>query len=380
MDNHKQPTSTPHVSASQHKLQQLRSLAVWSWIGKLKGSDNSIVGTLVLFLVIGLGLLLVGAIVPAGKGNGWVPIVGGTLFGASLAALFSFSSARYSVLEGYRKEANLRRKDELYGPLYTELRSLREYLEDAQNGNNPFPQWIDIEGEQYPNRYALHGFTMPHLHLWPQFRSDYRIDNFSPASRQLLDETLKSATAYNRAVYAVRPIVKAALKQEIHAAVSKIESKTEYKHWHRQYQEHIEQHVPFADMLNADDTQAIYAAVAFGTSYGTAVDEAWSNGWLEALPTQQPETLGWLLAAQPERAASCVYDALKRTATPAVAPIAWYTEIFTQVCKHIADKDEAMDVYHSASSLLEQLAKAEQRITEALQYIRERYEGGEPPL
>lgn len=332
-------------------------------------------------LAFGIVLLPIGELAPSWS---WVSVPGATLFGAGIATLLSFAAAQYSTLEGYRKEANLTRKETLYGPLYIELKQLRERVEDAQNKNASFPQRIDIQGEPISQPIMLSGASTPTLNLWPQFRSDYRIDSFSPEARRFLNEVLQSASTYNSAIQAIRPVVTSLLKDQIREVVSQVTSNPEYIQWRSDHQEQILQHVPFRDLLDLDDTHKIYAAVAYGTSYpDTPVEDNWSHVWLENLGgylgNAQPETLGWLLANRPDCAASVVYDVLIRSGThPAVAPLSWYTEIFTQVCNSLAAEAGAMTVYTVAEGLLRHVEKAEQKLADGLDTIRERYEGGAP--
>jgi hypothetical protein len=218
---------------------------------------------------------------------------------------------------------------------------------------------------------------VPTLRCWPEFRSDYRIDNFTPGAVKLFDDILRSAAAYNAAVYDVRPIARAMLKDEIHAAVSKIESNPEYQQWKGEHNEQIAQHIPVAEMLDTD-IHRTYGFVALGSSYSTPMDEAWSHGWLEVLPIHQPATLGWLLAKEPGEAAQCVHDGLQGSLV--VAPVTWFAEIFKPVCERLIDEAGIQEVYRTAKGLHQDLLNGEQSVAQALQYIRDRYEGGEPPL
>src|SRR2546430_210643 len=88
---------------------------------------------LVLF-VLGLILLLI----PIGALQG----IGGIVFGTGLTVLISIWSTRQQLA----KDANLRRKTEVYGPLHAELQILRERLEETQTGSKPSLLWIDVQG------------------------------------------------------------------------------------------------------------------------------------------------------------------------------------------------------------------------------------------
>ena len=79
--------------------------------------------------------------------------------GASLAAFFTYLTSRYSVLAGYRKGANLQRKDDLYGPLLTEL----NYLQHSICGNltmsirTAFRNACETGSEVYSLKKPAHG-------------------------------------------------------------------------------------------------------------------------------------------------------------------------------------------------------------------------------
>ncbi len=76
---------------------------------------------LVAFVFIGAGVVLV--LLPELKGQIW-QIIEGALLGAGFTILVTTISARQSILEQYKKDANLQRKREVYSPLHAELREL----------------------------------------------------------------------------------------------------------------------------------------------------------------------------------------------------------------------------------------------------------------
>src|SRR5215470_7867360 len=104
-----------------------------TWIAKtVKDQGNQLTALFALLSLVGFMALVIGELGPAGSGANGFLVAGGTLLGAGLAAVFAIIASRYAVLEGYRKDANLRRKDDLYGPLQGELTYVRDRLEEAR--------------------------------------------------------------------------------------------------------------------------------------------------------------------------------------------------------------------------------------------------------
>ncbi len=78
------------------------------------------------FVVMGVIVLLL----PFLKSAVWQTI-GVALLGTGFTILVTAITARQSSFEQYRKEANLQRKTDVYGPLHAELKVLRETFDNA---------------------------------------------------------------------------------------------------------------------------------------------------------------------------------------------------------------------------------------------------------
>src|SRR6266700_1489617 len=141
---------------------------------------------LVAFVFNGAGVVLV--LLPELKGQIW-QIIEGALLGAGFTILVTTISARQSILEQYKKDANLQRKREVYGPLHAELRELREILDDARAGRRPFPQWIEIMGDEFrPSLYHT-AYAPPTFSYWPMFKKNYHgDDDFTQRTQKLLED------------------------------------------------------------------------------------------------------------------------------------------------------------------------------------------------
>src|SRR5690242_19728210 len=89
------------------------------------------------FLVIGGVLLLAGVLlyslstIPKVS---WLHDAGTALLVAGLSLIISTASGKEAVRQQHAKDANLERKDKIYGPLYIELKQLWERLVGAGDG------------------------------------------------------------------------------------------------------------------------------------------------------------------------------------------------------------------------------------------------------
>src|SRR5258708_32266391 len=156
-----------------------------------------------------IDVLTIGAILTIGvcvlllaMTTGWLQVAGGALFAGDIGLISSLWTGRAAVHQQFAKEANIQRKTEVYGPLHAELKQLRERLEDASTGEQPYPRWIDGAGDEPASSRYVHNYMGPTFRQWPAFKDDYRIDNFTESARNVLDEAQDRAAIYNGAVAA----------------------------------------------------------------------------------------------------------------------------------------------------------------------------------
>ena len=199
----------------------------FSWWSSLKRwlTGMYLVTFALVFIVAGVILFLL----PSLKGTVWQTI-SGALLGTGFTILVTAITARQSSLEQYRKEANLQRKTDVYGPLHAELKMLRETFDKARTGTMPYPRWILISGVEPPSSLRFGNTTMlPAFYLWPAFMADYRVDNFSPDAQKLLNEVRNLTVAYGKAVEDARNVMQVMLRPHIAASVVKEEQLTNYQ-------------------------------------------------------------------------------------------------------------------------------------------------------
>jgi hypothetical protein len=130
--------------------------------------------------LIGLGA----AFYLPGGNSGWERGVGGLLAGSSLTVLITTVTAKEAVRQQNAKEANLRRKSEVYGPLHAELKSTRERHEAALVGDASYPLHIDTGQEPTsPVSILPRGYEAPLLGLWPVFKTDHHQEDLADLRR-----------------------------------------------------------------------------------------------------------------------------------------------------------------------------------------------------
>lgn len=155
-------------------------------------------------MLVGGVLLILGAFLyslATIPGVSWLHDAGTALIVAGLSLIVSTASGKEAVRQQHAKDANIERKYKIYAPLYTELKQLWQYLESATQGRGPYPAQILVGGEpkiQETRAERLQG-PVPRLTYWQTFKSDYRIDDFTRPTRELLDEVERLAMAYNAA-------------------------------------------------------------------------------------------------------------------------------------------------------------------------------------
>ena len=270
----------------------------WQWLRR-KSRLVPFVGWAILLLALGSLLIIFGPRL------GWsvAPTVGGVLLGAALGLLSSTISSRLTAQEQYAKDANLKRKEDYYGPLHADLRALREHLQAARSGQKPYPLWIAGTHEVEPT--GRHLSDEPHaLARWTEFRSDYRTDNFTPEAHELLDGAIDYAARYNRAMDTARAPTVVALSPALTEALHATLSSTEFAQWRQRMGGE-----PPGSFANPTDRAHWFNRISLTNDQPPRVQPSLSqvlaDGWVNGWGPNRPETVGWLLTGQPDQAAHC---------------------------------------------------------------------------
>ncbi len=108
-----------------------------SWWSSLKKWFAGLYLVTLAFVLNIAGVILL--LLPSLKNTLWQTI-SGALLGAGFTILVTSITAQQYSLEQYRKEANLQRKTDVYGPLHAELKMLRETFNKVHVSTIPFPR------------------------------------------------------------------------------------------------------------------------------------------------------------------------------------------------------------------------------------------------
>ncbi len=354
-------TEVHMVPATQQKSRKnLQQQVSRRWLSLTR--DRLGIFALTLF-VLGLILLLI----PIGALQG----VGGIVFGTGLTVLISTWSTRQQLA----KDANLRRKTEVYGPLHAELQTLRERLEEAQAGSEPYLQWIDVLGMQPPRALHLLNEEPPTLHRWPEFKADYRSLDFSEPTRQLLNTVLRLAMDYNTAVKAAREAAITLLAPFIKTAITRVADSTDFQQWQK------ERKLPVGSEPPTPHDWFVRIELSLPTP---DTERVWAAMWLESGATgnYQPVTLGWILAGNREQVVQSM-DTICRTPSSLSyppPPLDWLQAILDEVWSTLENHPTRLNARKLHEELFQQVFQAEAKLLEKLRYIQDIYEGGPPPL
>lgn len=103
--------------------------------------------TVAVVLVLVCSGSSVDAVASAVRAAHWLQAPGAALIGAGLAVLVSNFASQEAIREQYHKDANLRRRDEFYVPLHTDLKGIVDRLNDARSGRDGLVQVIGVTAE-----------------------------------------------------------------------------------------------------------------------------------------------------------------------------------------------------------------------------------------
>ncbi len=323
------------------------------------------------FALVILGLIFL--LIPAGAWQG----VGGIVFGTGLTVLISLWSNRQQLA----KDANLRRKTEVYGPLHAELQTLRERLEETRAGSQSYLQWIDVKGME-PDRVPRVLNEEPlRLYCWPEFKGDFRNLDFSEPTRQLLNKTQQLATDYNIAVEQALVASEAAFAPCIKTAITRVSQSKEFQQWDDDVNANIRVFQGSSSQLPIDWFRRIKDA--FTTPASSPAEVAWATWWLRAAPVgyYSPTTLGWLLAGNRDRAVHAIYSVLSSPSGGyPPPPLEWLHAIVDEAWPTLDSHPTYRRVQMLHEELFKQVSQAETKLVDKLRYIQDTYEGGPPPL
>jgi hypothetical protein len=315
---------------------------------------------------IAIALMVIGALlflVPGLKGTIWQTI-GGVLVGTGFTMLVTTITSQQSIHEQYKKEANLQRKADVYGPLHAELKELREIFDEAHAGRKPYPLWIEITGEDFRPSFYMSAYTPPTFFYWPSFKNNYRVDDFTDSARKLLDDVQSCIRAYNEAAQIARKVIKEKLRGHLEIRIVKVEQSSEYKEWLQKRNQ-----PPYISNRWFEFIQNQLSFASFGP-----IADGESNSWTA-------QTFGWLLADRADQAAIKINEGdIGNMSASERVPISWFQDLFEATLIDLKNDPAYQGVMDAQEKLFKRLQHAEKRLKDVMNYIRDRYQGGLPPI
>lgn len=313
-------------------------------------------------LVVSALLMLLGAwLLSVADANRVVVTLGGATLGAGLTILITDLTSRRSIHEQYAKEANLRRKDDLYGPLYGEIKALREILQRAYDEDDTYPQRITFI-------------------KWPTFKQGYYWNDFTESARHILDHMLELANVYNQTVSKAPAATIEVLSAEIEQAIQQTKASDEYIAWQEKLKNYPTERIYNMALRQGGVQPPWFQRLTAVPPQTETLGLAWARSWITSWPIQhEPPTIGFLLAGDASAAARTIYTGYQPGGDPP-PPIQWIEDIFQRAMPKL----EALASYQEARVAYKRLyiavCEAEQMLLSALNDIQRRYEGGRPPL
>ncbi len=318
--------------------------------------------SLLILSLIALAFFITGELLH----NNLLQGLAGVLGGAALSLAITNITSREAVLQQNAKEANLARKNTYYIPVFNELKQLFDRLEEAKQKKLPYPQWIRGMGYEPPGA-AWGNYPMPIFTNWVTFQEEPYRSNFTEKACKLFDEVQKSCADYNQAVSDTKDPVITILNPKVDAA--------------------------FREWAKTDDFKRWKEATNGGATWSAAQYHEWNayiSRYLQRPTASDPEVkshvwafnlLGWVLVDDIEKACDLMQKTYQNDFQTHVPPdAAWFNSILESVWTEFQALPQVKKVHEVAADLLAKTVQAKDYVQSRLTYIRDMYEGGEPPL
>ncbi len=338
-------------------------------MGKRKGSSffrrllSSWV-SLITFALAGLILFKVGEFLHSSLLQG----LGGVLGGAALSLAITIITSKDTVLQQNAKEANLTRKDAYYIPMFKELKQLHDRIEDARQKKLPYPQFINGVGKLNEiHSFVWGNYPMPTFTNWTTFKEQPHRSNFTEKVCKLFDEVQKAGAKYNIAVSETKDPVVKIIHSQLDKAFREWADTDDFKRWEKETQNgrvgssaHFHQWNDYIDRY-------------FHRPSGSDTD-AQALVWAYNI-------LGWVLADDIDKASDAMQKTYQNDFQTFVTPdISWFKDILDDVWVMLQELSSVKEVSKSVGELLTKTGHAKDYMQDRLNYIRDMYQGGEPPL
>ena len=277
-----------------------------------------------------------------------------------------------------KKEANLRRKNELYVPLHKEIAALCRRLHRSAMGEAPYPAWIEVAGESD----ALRAFdpSPAAYNWWPEFGADGRRTEFPADRQQQLDALHENVRAYNAGVRCARARAVGLFVPHVAAAIESVTASAPYRARLQVYGERTERSAPVERSPETAEDAVWYETLDMVIrSHQDRAPKVWTVSWLENWEGSRPATFGWLLAGSPERAMGSVIETYARLAHVARPPkLSWLKAIFLAAWPDLLNAAQLLAARDAGATLCTSAKRIEDDLNSWLIQTRDEYEGGVP--
>jgi hypothetical protein len=297
----------------------------------------------------------------------WLQSPGAAITGGGIAMLISQLTGQAALKEAYNKDSNLRRKDDLYLPLHTDVKAVLDRLIDARGGAKPFPQAVAVTADGGQGLGISTGADGGSLARWVDFRADSRIDNFSPRACILLNRAVDAAEAYNAAMSFVHERTREVLCSVLTDEIARTRRLRDFELWEQD---------PAYMTVPPNGPKEHWFALFKGPRPPEEIGEEMALWWTAGMP-HQPDLTGWLVGGRAEIAADRLHAARSRAVDVAL-PLEWHGRVLEATSSRLEADETYLTARQSESELFEAIARSEEYLAAGLRVIRDRYEGGEP--
>jgi hypothetical protein len=290
----------------------------------------------------------------------------GVFGGTALTLAITIITSGEAVRQQNAKEANITRKNTYYIPIFNELKEVFDRLEACKQKKLPYPQSIKGMGNE-PRSFIWGNYPMPTFTNWATFREDPYRSNFREKACKLFDEVQESVADYNKAVSQAKDPVIEILNPKLDNAFRAWASSDDFRQW-------------------SVETKG-------GTIWSTAQYHRWNayiHGYVERPISADPEAqalvwahnvLGWVLVDDIDKASDLMQETYRSAFQTQVTPDTfWFRTILESVWTELQEHVCVKEVRKAAGELLVRTVQAKDYVQDRLNYIRDMYEGGEPPL
>jgi hypothetical protein len=293
--------------------------------------------------------------------------LGGVFGGAALTLAITLVTGREAVREQNAKAANIARKETYYIPIFNELKQIYDILGEAKQKRLPYPQWISGVGDKQFRPMVWKKYPMPSFTNWVTFKEDPYRSNFTEKAYKLFTEVQMSCFQYNEAVSEVNDPVINILTPKIDSVFREWANRDDFKHW-------------------KEETNG-------GNTWSSAQYHEWNSyicKYIQRSSSEQSEVpslvwahnlLGWILVDDIDKASEYMPKIYQNDyQTHVTLDTLWFKTILEGVWTELQELPHVKRVRGVVVDLCAKTVQAKDYTQSKLTYIRDVYEGGEPPL